>query len=267
MKDSLFDDFVPRITYHVFRKCNPGWHIKPHTVSDFAITYVVKGSARYTINGKSYELKAGDLLCVSEGDVIKEAVTYPHNLMQCYAICFTEKHPPSGVTRDALFPLINHIGLRQDVVDLFRELTISWSEQQSGYMMKTQALLMLILCRLAEIILYNVDSATGDFRVNKIIRYISMHYSKKLTVRNLARQVHLDSNYFGQLFKRETGMMVKQYITQIRIQKAEDMLQSGNYKIHEVARNCGFSDTFHFYKSFKALRGFPPSRCIPKEVS
>ena len=265
MKNSRFDNFVPRIADHVFLKCNPGWHIRPHTVSDFDITYIVKGRTRYTINGESYELKAGDLICMGEGDVIEEAVTYPHSLMQCYTIRFTEKYPQPGVTRDTLFPLINHVGLRQDVIDLFRELTVNWNEQQNGYMMKTQALLMLILCRLAEIILYNVDSAPGDFRVNRIIRYISMHYSEKLTVKNLSRQVHLDSDYFGQLFKRETGMMVHQYITQVRIQKAESMLQNGNCKIHEAAQNCGFSDTFHFYKSFRALRGFPPSRCIRKK--
>ena len=265
MKDARFDDFVPHIACHVYRKCNPDWHIQRYTASDFDITYVIKGSARYTINGESYELKAGDLLCLSKGDVIREAVTHPHNLMQCYTIRFTEKYPMPGVARDTLFPLVNHVGLRQDIVDLFRELTFRWSERQNGYIMKTQALLMLILCRLAEIILYDTNSAPGDFRVNKIIRYISMYYSEKLTVKKLARQVHLASDYFGQLFKRETGMMVHQYITQIRIQKAENMLQSGNYKIYEVAENCGFSDTFHFYKSFKALRGFPPSRCIPKK--
>jgi len=265
MKNTRFDDFVPRITGHVFRKCDPGWHIPPNTASEFNIIYVVKGSARYMINGESLKLKAGDLLCINKGDIISEAATYPHNLMHCYAVKFTEKYPTPGVTRDALFPPLNHIGVRQDVVDLFRELTIRWSEQQSGYIMKTQALMMMILARLAEIILYEVDSAPGDFRVNKIIRYISMHYSEKLTVKNLAQQVHLDSDYFGQLFKREKGMMVNQYIIRIRIQKAEDMLQSGNYKVHEVAENCGFSDTFHFYKSFKALRGVPPSRCIPKK--
>jgi transcriptional regulator GlxA family with amidase domain len=43
------------------------------------------------------------------------------------------------------------------------------------------------------------------------------------------------------------------------------MLQSVNYKIHEVAEQCGFSDVVHFYKSFKAIRGFPPSRCKPKK--
>jgi YesN/AraC family two-component response regulator len=127
-------------------------------------------------------------------------------------------------------------------------------------------LLMLILHRLCEIILFNVDSAHGDFRINKIIRYISQHYAEKLTVKNLAAQVNLNTDYFGQLFKQETGMMVNRYINQVRVKNAELMLQSGSYKVHEAAERCGFSDTFHFYKSFKSLRGFPPSRCIPQNA-
>jgi YesN/AraC family two-component response regulator len=130
--------------------------------------------------------------------------------------------------------------------------------------MKARALLMLIIHRLSEIIVYDMDAEPGDYRVGKITRHIAMHYADKLTVKDLAKQVRLDLDYFGHLFKRETGLTVHQYITKIRIRNAENMLQSGNYKVQEVAENCGFSDVFHFYKSFKALRGFPPSRCIPK---
>jgi transcriptional regulator GlxA family with amidase domain len=52
---------------------------------------------------------------------------------------------------------------------------------------------------------------------------------------------------------------------QIRVRNAESMLQSGSYKVREVADHCGFSDVIHFYKSFIAIRGFPPSKYKPKK--
>jgi len=125
---------------------------------------------------------------------------------------------------------------------------------------------MLILHRLSEIIVHDIDSSPGDFRINKTLRYISRHYAEKLTVKNLAAQVNLNTDYFGQLFKHETGMMVNRYINQVRVQNAERLLQTGACKVHEAAEQCGFSDVFHFYKSFKSLRGFPPSQCIPRNV-
>jgi len=264
MKKAVFSDFIPEIAYQVFRKCNPDWHLTKKRVNDHDITYIVKGNARYTINGVVFELKPGDLLYLTEGDM-KEAITYSQNLMQCFAINFTfrKKNKKTGGKKELLFPMVNHIGLRQDIIDLFRELTISWTEQKNGYLIKTQALFMLILHRLMEIIIYDRDSESGDYRVNKIIRYISMHYNEKLTVKNLALQTGLDIDYFGRLFKSETGMTVHQYIAKIRVRNAENMLQSGNYKVQDAAEQCGFSDTFHFYKLFRSLRGFPPSRCIP----
>lgn len=263
MNKTPFEDFVPQIFYLVFRKCPPDWRLRPHFVDNYDMTYIIEGKARYTIDGTAHELGPGDLLCLTSG-AEKEALTYPQDLMHCFSVNYNAKSPSAHITPPS-FPAVNRIGLRQDIIDMFRELTISWTRQQNGYIMKTRALLMLILHRLAEVLVYNINPTPGDYRINKIIRYIAMHYSDKLTVKNLAAQSRLDTAYFGHLFKRETGMTVHQYLTQIRVRNAENMLQSGNYKVHETAEHCGFSDVFHFYKAFKALRGFPPSRCIPRE--
>jgi YesN/AraC family two-component response regulator len=162
--------------------------------------------------------------------------------------------------------MVSHIGLRQEVINLFKELTISWTEQQAGYLMKSRALLMLIINRLSELLLYDAEPASGDYRVNKIIRYIAVNYRKKLAVKDLAAHVNINPDYFGTLFNRETGMHVNKYITKIRVQNAEDLLRTGNFKVSEVSDYCGFSDVVHFYRSFRALRGFAPSRCIPRGV-
>jgi len=257
------DDFVPIINYHVHRKCTPDWRLWPETITDFELTYIIKGSARYTINGENLELETGDLLFLCPGDH-KEAFTYPKNLMHCFATAFTVRNQPLKKNDDSFFSMVNRVGLRQDIINMFRELTIGWTTQQNGYILKTRALFMLIMHRLSEIIINEEDLPFTDYRINKIINYISQHYAEKLTVKDLARQIHLDADYFGQLFKRETGFYVHQFITSIRVRNAEKTLLTGAYKIHEVAEQCGFSDSFHFYKSFKALRGFPPSRCLPK---
>jgi len=261
------DDFVPTITHHVFCKCKADWRIWEGQINNHELTYIIKGKARYTINGIKHELEGGDLLYLTEGD-IQEATTYPHNLMHCFTINFTPRYLAAkkmGDSADALFPMISHIGQRRDIIGMFMELTLSWNERQQGYILKSRALLMLILHRLSEIIVHDVDSAHSDYRINRVTRYIALHYTEKLTVKSLARQVNLAEVYFGHLFKRETGMTVHQYITRVRVQNAENMLQTGGYKIHEAAELCGFSDMYHFYKSFKALRGFAPSQCIPRK--
>jgi AraC-like DNA-binding protein len=268
VEKAVLDEFIPNIVYFMFEKCNPGWRIQPRTVEDHDLTYIIKGNARFVVNGTAHELESGDLLYLNEGD-LKEAATTLQNPMQCFTVSFKTKYQkaknnPAGGAPN-LFPMVNRIGLRQDLINLFKELTLSWTEQQTGYIMKTRALLMLIISRLSEILLDEVEPVCSDYRVNKIIRYISAHYRKKLEVKELAAHVNITPDYFGTLFKRETGMHVNQYITKIRVHNAEDLLRTGKYKVSEVSEYCGFSDVVHFYRSFRALRGFAPSKCLPKK--
>jgi len=262
------DNFVPKIIDLAFRKCREGWRLPSHFQSGSEILYVIEGKGRYLIEeksrteGKSYDLKPGDLLCRAEGQS-KKAVIYPGNAMCFFSVNFTSlEHAPGSQCPS--FPLLNHIGLRKDLIDLFRELTISWDGRQSGYIMKTRALLMRIVHRLYEIIVWDIDSKKGDYRINKAALAIMQNYSGKLTVKDLAGQVNLDEGYFGRLFKQSMGMSVRDYIKQIRVRNAETMLQSGDYKVHEVAGYCGFSNVAHFFNSFRSLRGFSPSKCIPR---
>ena len=264
MKETVGDDFVPKIFYCALKKCSPYWRIQPQPVDKYDITYIIKGNARYTIDRKIYELGPGDLICLAEGVEI-EAVTYPKNPMHCFSVNFNSLY--AAATRDPpfSFPMIKNIGIRKELVELFREMALSWSNKQDGYIIKTRALLMLILHRLNEILVYRNDNISGDYRINKITRFIATHYSDKITVKDLAELVNLNKAYLGRMFKKQTGISIDQYITKIRIQNAENMLQSGDYKVHEVAEQCGFSDVFHFYKLFRATRGFSPSRCKPNK--
>jgi AraC-like DNA-binding protein len=230
-------------------------------VSDYDITYVTRGSAEYVIDGRAHTLFPGDLVCLGEG-AGKEARTWPDRLMHCFSVNFSPLRPVSGEASPA-FPPVSRIGLHRDLVELFRELIFSWVERQEGYIMKTRGLLLLILHRIGELTGEPGESG-GDYRVRRVCRYIAGHYGEKLTVKKLAALVDLNPVYFGALFKRETGSPVHHYIARTRVRHAENMLQSGEYRVGEAAEHCGYRDEFHFYKQFKALMGFPPSRCIPR---
>jgi len=245
------DPFVPKIVALAFRNCRPDWYLGAHFVANNEITYIMEGKACYTIDGKPHELGPGDLLCLARGST-KEAVTYPKKPMQCFSVTFDSLYPMLK-SRAPSFPVISHIGPRKDLIALFEELTVSWSGQQPGYILKTRSLLMLILNRLSEILLYNSDSQAEDYYVNRATAIITMNYPDKLTVKNLAQMVHLNTSHFSRLFKRIKGMTVSEYIKQVRVRNAETMLQSGSYKADEVAGYCGFSGVAQLKKSVRGI--------------
>jgi len=151
------DPFVPQINYHYFLKCSPDWQLPEHSVGNTEITYVVEGKACYTIDGKPHTVKPGDMLYLS-GNSTEQAVTNPKNPMRCFSINFGPLAPVSSSGPNPSFPIQSRIGLRKDLINLFTELTVCWSEQRDGYKMKSRALLMLILHRLQEIVSRNVST-------------------------------------------------------------------------------------------------------------
>ena len=81
--------------------------------------------------------------------------------------------------------------------------------------------------------------------------YIHYHLHEKITVPILAEHVHLNPTYLSELFKRETGTAISQYITDKRMEAAENMLKYSEYSFDEIAQILAYRSQSHFSKVFK----------------
>jgi AraC-like DNA-binding protein len=206
-------------------------------------------------------LGGGDLLCTPSGSLL-EADTYPENLMHCFSVDFYLRNA-AGENVSLPFPVLSHPGVRYDLTSRFFELKNAWTEQSPAYAVKARGVFLLLLYRLFELIVYDIDLEAEDFRVRKAMSHIAAHYAEKISVKRLADEACLSAVYFGHLFKKETGMSVHRYLTKVRVRNAENLLKTGEYHVSEAAEECGFADVYHLYHQFKAIKGFSPSKCIP----
>lgn len=79
------------------------------------------------------------------------------------------------------------------------------------------------------------------------------------TVSYFADQLHLSTNYFGDLFKKETGSTVKEYILLKLIDIAKEKIYDKSKSINEIAYELGFKYPQHFTRLFKNETGFTPN--------
>lgn len=92
------------------------------------------------------------------------------------------------------------------------------------------------------------------------IKYIENNYTASaLTNTLLAQRCGISEVYFRKLFAGQFGMTPKQYIIDIRINKAKRLLTDGILKICAVSEQCGFSNPYHFCRVFKQKTGFTPT--------
>ena len=95
------------------------------------------------------------------------------------------------------------------------------------------------------------------------IEYMENNYSSpELTNKILAEQSNISEVYFRKLFTEQYGVTPRQYIIDMRINKAKQLLTEGILKINAVSEKCGFSNVYHFSRLFKEKTGLTPTEYL-----
>ena len=95
--------------------------------------------------------------------------------------------------------------------------------------------------------------------VEKIQNNIQQNYSNiNLSAESLADTIGYTPYYFSKIFKEITGINVSDYIRQVRINKAKELLGMEENKINEIPNMVGFTNISHFYAVFKKEVGLTP---------
>ena len=94
--------------------------------------------------------------------------------------------------------------------------------------------------------------------VEKTKAYIDEHLSEDISMADLAKHAYLSPNYLGKIFYEKLGMSVSEYINMRRIERACELIRSGNAKIYEIAEMVGIRDPNYFSSLFKKIVGIAP---------
>src|SRR5258708_7021060 len=98
----------------------------------------------------------------------------------------------------------------------------------------------------------------------RAVEYIQDQLGTDLTVSGIAQSVYMSPHHFSRLFKESTGQSPHQYVVEVRVRKAKELLTTGKFTISEVAHNVGFTDQSHLTRHFKRVFGLPPGRLLSR---
>ncbi|CAM3535576.1 MULTISPECIES: response regulator transcription factor [Saccharibacillus] len=106
---------------------------------------------------------------------------------------------------------------------------------------------------------YDHYASGGEQAVEVALQYIKARYASELSLEKVASVVYLNAAYFSQLFKQKTGQGFKDYVTQIRLDRAMEMLGESELKVGDIAERVGYPDVRHFSQVFRKKIGSTPS--------
>lgn len=94
--------------------------------------------------------------------------------------------------------------------------------------------------------------------IEQAIAYVERRLGEEIGIADVADHVGLSNNYFGSLFRKETGAYFQDYLKQVRMEQAAYYLRNTNMKIYEIAERVGFPNQRYFSEVFVKLHGVTP---------
>jgi len=123
--------------------------------------------------------------------------------------------------------------------------------------------LMALLLECLDNCLKNPEESPLDYHaaaVELVRRYLEDYYSRQIHLSDLAEMSHYSSGHLSAIFRKAVGMPIYEYLCQIRLRHAGELLRSGKRRIKDVASATGFQDQLYFCRRFRKQFGMPPSK-------
>jgi len=108
--------------------------------------------------------------------------------------------------------------------------------------------------------LSNVNFLKQNHRLTGILNYIEQNYSNALSLSGISETFSLSESYIARLFKKELNCKPSEYINNVRISAAEELLLTTEMSVTEISAKVGYSDVYYFSKIFKRIVGTSPSK-------
>lgn len=242
-----------------------GLYFWPHWHEEIEILYVTEGSARITLEQQEHLLEKGSMIIVNSNELHSgycESTPYV-----CKALSLNPQNLITDATSQNI--LFQPLVIRDKQVDAFIDAIFRECEERLfAYKDNCRALLTQFLVYLSRNYMLNVSSdkisekrKRNLERLNQVLCYIDEHSAEYISNKELAKMMYLSEDRFGHLFRKNVGIPPQQYINEIRLQKAKELIQSTSHTITEIARMVGFQDYNNFGRQFQRHYG-----CTPREA-
>lgn len=260
--------------------------VTPHWHDEAELTLIKKGSCTYQIRFETYEAEQGDLLFVPPAALHSltippksryESETYVFHMSFLGAnsadICAVRYLAPVAA-QSLLLPC--HIGkghpAHPELMEIFNSINSVYENAAPGYELILKSLLLRTVAVLLpygkEESLHPQLQTEHMDKLKLVLEYISEHYAEELSIAQLAKICFFSEYHFMRFFKKYMGMSCLEYIKDLRLEKAAELLSQGETPVLDASLSSGFPNLSYFYREFKKKYGMTPKQFIeamPKE--
>ena len=216
--------------------------LQPEKIPYMDLTYCISGKMHYIYENKEYVLKDGDAILFPQGAVRVRRESNDPAIYCSFNISYEDFVPEvSGY-------LPNSVGF--DTVRVLESVRKCFESVSDKKQEKCIALFWYLYYQL-------IESAENNENphIKNMKKYIEKHYKEKMTLEEIASEVHLAPEYCSALFAKQTGQTLFDFIANQRIEDAKGLIITTDYSLTKIAELSGFDDYNYFSRVFKKIAG------------
>lgn len=257
--------------------------LKMHYNDGIEICYVTRGTYKWEVEGKFFQLFPGDAFVTcpwqwhgSPQEVVDRGILTWLIIRPEYfereGILNTGKWSSLNVdTKREVGILLsenkNPVLLKGSSIDIFfRILAKEFQERKLGYVERVNHTLDSLLVEVARSVFERKSVSLKDKSfIDQFVTIVTTDFTQKYSVKQLANLFGMCTTSLNSKTRQLTGFSPSDYIIELRINAAKEMLISGRQSITQIAIDCGFYSSQHFSSIFKQRTGKSPSEIRVKK--
>jgi AraC-like DNA-binding protein len=271
-KEKLDPAFPFRVWDSFMRRFSPHWH------EPLEIIQVLRGNISLSVDGRIIKAGEGDIVVINSGSVHRffdagaeiqiTIFQFGLDLFNQTLIDIRDRAAQKLVfDRKALFSSGDDRDLYQKVEALLSSIKREYLNKEDGFRLaiksKIYELALVFLRELParnpaprEIVKHNYNRQI----LERVFSFVYSNYENpKTSLEQAAGAAALSKYYFTRFFREQTGQTFHAYLSQVRINRAQEHLTESDLPVAEIAYICGFASLKTFYRLFKVLTGVSPS--------
>lgn len=242
----------------------PNAGVKAHSHPYYHMFFISEGSCHFEVDEVPYEVQAGTCILVprhTDHAFCNTSTTTMEHLEIKFSL-------PQTALDNSLLKAGVLLSDSPLVAGLFTQIIKEYAEIGSKADDAAASYLTALLNVLTESSRYHkqhhfryIDATSFSQLSQNIIAYLEKHYSRDVSLDELAEKLDYNKSYLCIAFKKDTHMTILDCLNTIRIRRAAELIVYSDYCLVQVAELCGFASVSHFNRVFQKYVGITPGQC------
>lgn len=246
-----------------YERCLPEYHVQRSDFPFYSVEYVLKGRGRFRTEQQEVDINAGSVYVYGPG-IDHEILSDPDDCLVKYFFDFTGPRGAALLQDVSLQPgSCVQVSIPRQLMEIC-ELLLQNGTAENAYTQRIcVTLLELLILKSAENLRSDTPGRSRAFSTYLRCRQqLEQHYLEIRSLDELAARCHLEKPYLCRLFRRFDGETPYQRLIRLKMNRAAELLSSGDRLVKEVANELGYDDPYHFSRVFKKVYEISPEHFL-----